>query len=124
VSTDPAPLRFLVADDTDDIRELMMRMVERLGHHADGVADGVETVAALSERSYDYLLLDLSMPNMSGEDVVRWLQENPERGEGLTVVVVTAWGGSRRAVLQELGVPHVLAKPLRVQQLRDLLEQR
>ena len=44
------------------------------------------------------------MPRMGGEDVVRWLNENPDRGVGLRVVVITAWAGERRAVLQELGV--------------------
>jgi len=36
-------------------------------------------------------------------------------------VVITAWAGERRAVLQELGVTKVLQKPLRTQQLRDLI---
>ena len=50
------------------------------------------------------MLLDLTMPRMSGEEVVRWLREHPDRGEGLDVVVVSAWAGEQRAVLQELGV--------------------
>ena len=118
----PDPLRFLVVDDTEDIRDLMSRMVVRLGHLADQAADGVEAVEALAQNSYDIMLLDLTMPRMSGEDVVRWLREHPDRGEGLDVVVVSAWAGEQRAVLQELGVTSVLPKPLRGQQLRDLIE--
>ena len=53
--------------------------------------------------------------------MVRWLNENPDHGDGLRVVVITAWAGERRAVLQELGVSTVLHKPLRTQQLRDLI---
>ena len=121
MTSSDAPLRFLVVDDTEDIRELLTRMVAREGHLADEAADGVEAVEALEREQYDVMLLDLSMPRMSGEDVVRWLQANPGRGEGLTVVVVTAWGGERRAVLQELGVEHVLPKPLRVSQLREIV---
>jgi CheY-like chemotaxis protein len=116
------PLRFLVVDDTEDIRDLMSRMVVRLGHLADQAADGVEAVEALQLKTYDVMLLDLTMPRMSGEDVVRWLREHPDRGEGLDVVVVSAWAGEQRAVLQELGVTTVLPKPLRGQQLRDLIE--
>ncbi|KRF02602.1 hypothetical protein ASG88_04295 [Nocardioides sp. Soil777] len=122
MSTQAAPLRFLVVDDTEDIRDLMSRMVVRLGHLADQAADGVEAVEALAQNSYDIMLLDLTMPRMSGEDVVRWLREHPDRGEGLDVVVVSAWAGEQRAVLQELGVTSVLPKPLRGQQLRDLIE--
>ena len=74
MSTQAAPLRFLVVDDTEDIRDLMSRMVVRLGHLADQAADGVEAVEALAQNSYDIMLLDLTMPRMSGEDVVRWLR--------------------------------------------------
>ena len=124
MSTEATPLRFLVVDDTEDIRDLMSRMVVRLGHLADQAADGVEAVEALTRHDYDIMLLDLTMPRMSGEDVVRWLRENPDRGVGLDVVIISAWAGEQRAVLQELGVTTVLPKPLRGQQLRDLIEEK
>lgn len=122
MSTEETPLRFLVVDDTEDIRDLMSRMVVRLGHLADQAADGVEAVEALAQNAYDIMLLDLTMPRMSGEEVVRWLREHPDRGHDLDVVVISAWAGEQRAVLQELGVTTVLPKPLRGQQLRDLIE--
>lgn len=118
------PLRFLVVDDTEDIRDLMSRMVVRLGHLADQAADGVEAVEALAANTYDIMLLDLTMPRMSGEEVVRWLREHPDRGVDLDVVVVSAWAGEQRAILQELGVTKVLQKPLRGQLLRDLIDEK
>ena len=121
MSTEANQLRFLIVDDTEDMRDLMARMVVRQGHLADEAVDGVEAVAALQEKSYDFMLLDLTMPRMSGEDVVRWLIKHPDRGVGLRIVVITAWAGERRGVLQELGVTTVLQKPLRTQQLRDLI---
>jgi CheY-like chemotaxis protein len=124
VTEQAEPLRFLVVDDTEDIRDLMARMVVRLGHLADQAADGVEAVEALATNSYDIMLLDLTMPRMSGEEVVRWLREHPDRGIDLDVVVVSAWAGEQRAVLQELGVTKVLQKPLRGQLLRDLIDEK
>ncbi|WP_300405231.1 response regulator [uncultured Nocardioides sp.] len=114
-------LRFLVVDDTDDIREVMARMVERQGHRADQAVDGVEAVEALQRGSYDLMLLDLSMPRMTGEEVVRWIQQHPEHATGLRVVVVSAWAGDKRPVLQELGITEVLPKPFRRQQLEQLI---
>jgi CheY-like chemotaxis protein len=114
-------LRFLVVDDTDELRELMARMVERAGHVADEAADGVEATLALSSQRYDVMLLDLSMPRMSGQDVVRWLHAHPDLAPGMRTVVVTAWGGESRGTLQELGVTEVLAKPFRLQQLMKLI---
>lgn len=114
-------LRFLIVDDTKDMRDVMVRMVERAGHLAEVAADGVEATVALSAHQYDVMLLDLLMPRMGGEDVVRWLHAHPDRAEGLRVVVVTAWAGDRRGTLQELGVTTVLAKPFRLQQMTDLI---
>lgn len=114
-------LRFLVVDDTADMRDVMTLMIERAGHTVDEAADGVEATVALSSQRYDVMLLDLSMPRMDGEDVVRWLRAHPDRAQGLRVVVVTAWAADRRGVLQELGIARVLAKPFRLQQMIDLI---
>lgn len=120
-ASDGVPLRFLVVDDSEDIRDLMSRMVEMLGHEAEEAADGVEAVEALQRSRYDIMLLDLSMPRMSGEEVVRWIREHPDRGEGMRIVVVSAWAGDQRPTLNELGVTEVLPKPFRRQHLVDLL---
>lgn len=117
----PERLRFLVVDDSEDIRDLMSRMITMLGHQVDQAADGVYAVEALAEASYDVMLLDLSMPRMTGADVVRWVREHPEHAEGLRIIVVSAWAGDQRPVLNELGVTDVLPKPFRKQQLLDLL---
>jgi CheY-like chemotaxis protein len=114
-------LRFLIVDDTEELREPMARMVVRAGHVAEEAADGIEATAALAAHRYDVMLLDLSMPRMSGEDVVRWLHANPDRADGMRTVVVTAWGGERRGTLQELGITTVLTKPFRLRQFLDLI---
>ena len=52
-------LRFLVVDDTEDMRDLMVRLIERSGHVAEEAADGIEATVALSAHRYDVMLLDL-----------------------------------------------------------------
>jgi CheY-like chemotaxis protein len=116
-------LRFLVVDDSEDIRDVLVRLVERLGHTARAASDGVEAVELLANDRFDVMLLDLTMPRMSGEDVVRWLKKHPGCGQGMRVVIVSAWAGERRAHLQELGVHAILSKPLRAHQLRDLINE-
>lgn len=111
-------LRFLVADDEEDIRYVLGHMVERMGHTADRARDGVEAVEALRAEKYDFLLLDLTMPRMSGEDVLRWLREHPEHAQDLRVVVVSA------RIMESIDQPDVhamLLKPVRAQQLRKLI---
>ncbi len=114
-------LHFLVVDDNEDIRDVFQRLVERAGHMVSTARDGQEAVEILPTESFDVMLLDLTMPRMNGVDVVRWLRAHPEVAPEMRVVVISAWAGEHRAVLQELGITTVMQKPLRIQQLTDLI---
>ncbi|MBS2936356.1 response regulator [Nocardioides sp. J2M5] len=114
-------LRFLVVDDNEDIRDVFSRLVERAGHAAATAEDGQAAVERLQVETFDVMLLDLTMPRMNGVEVVRWLREHPEVAPTMKVVVISAWAGEHRATLQELGVDNVMQKPLRIQQLTDLI---
>ena len=120
MSTD-RQLRFLVVDDNEDIRDVFCRLVERAGHDASTAYDGQDAVEILQRERFDVMLLDLTMPRMTGVEVVRWLRDRPDVAPELRIVVISAWAGENRAVLQELGITTVMQKPLRIQQLTDLI---
>jgi CheY-like chemotaxis protein len=123
VNTRKRQLRFLVVDDNEDIRDVFCRLVERAGHAASTASDGQEAVETLQGETFDVMLLDLTMPRMNGVDVVRWLRAHPDVAPDLKIVVISAWAGEHRAVLQELGIDSVMQKPLRIQQLTDLISE-
>lgn len=114
-------LRFLVVDDQEDIRVVFCRLIERAGHQTQTAADGQEAVETLQRETFDVMLLDLTMPRMDGVDVVRWMRDHPGVAPSTRVVVVSAWAAEELAALEELGVHTVLQKPLRLQQLNDLI---
>ena len=116
-------LRFLVVDDNEDIRDVFCRLIERAGHESFTAADGQEAVDLLQRESFDVMLLDLTMPRMNGVEVVRWMRTHPDVAPTMRVVVISAWAGEHRAVLQELGIENVMQKPLRIQQLTDLISE-
>ena len=119
--SDDRQLRFLVVDDNEDIRDVFCRLVERAGHVASTAYDGQDAVETLERERFDVMLLDLTMPRMTGVEVVRWLRDRPDVAPALRIVVISAWAGENRAVLQELGITTVMQKPLRIQQLTDLI---
>ena len=110
-----------MVDDNEDIRDVFCRLVERAGHEAATAYDGQDAVETLEREKFDVMLLDLTMPRMTGVEVVRWLRDRPDVAPDLRIVVISAWAGENRAVLQELGITTVMQKPLRIQQLTDLI---
>jgi CheY-like chemotaxis protein len=121
VSTGAQALTFLVVDDNQDIRDVFCRLVERAGHVASTAFDGQDAIEVIQRETFDVMLLDLTMPRMNGIDVVRWIHARPHVAPHMRIVVISAWTGEQRGLLQELGVDSVMQKPLRLHQLTDLI---
>jgi signal transduction histidine kinase/CheY-like chemotaxis protein/purine-cytosine permease-like protein len=68
-------LRVLIADDDTDHRDLVRDVLQPLGFAVTMVEDGPSCLAAVAAAPPDLLLLDISMPGMSGWDVARKLRE-------------------------------------------------
>ena len=87
----PGPARhasILVVDDDDDVRDLVVAMLEELGYRVTAAANGRIALDLLTRNSpYDLLLADVAMPGLSGVDVVHAAREH-----GLTPRVLFATG--------------------------------
>jgi two-component system, OmpR family, phosphate regulon response regulator PhoB len=79
----------LVADDDEDILALVRAVLERSGHEVVAVADGVEALASVRRRRPDLAVLDITMPNLGGLEVLRRLRAEAET-ERLPVVLLSA----------------------------------
>ena len=73
-SEPPAPAThasILVVDDDDDVRDLVVAMLEELGYRVTAAENGSVALELLSQNSpFDLLLADVAMPGLSGVDVV------------------------------------------------------
>jgi CheY-like chemotaxis protein len=79
----------LVVDDVDDARDLLARLFTRSGYRAVTAADGAAALEAVDAENPAIVLLDLTMPDMDGFEVLRRLRADP-RHRGLPVVLFTA----------------------------------
>ncbi len=102
--------RILVTDDEVGIREFLSDALELDDHDLGVAGSGEEAIAELKKRSYALLITDLSMPGMSGLDLLRWVRrEQPE----VEVIVLTAHGTVDNAVeAMKLGAFEFLQKPI------------
>jgi PAS domain S-box-containing protein len=105
----------LVIDDEDLVRDVVARMVQDLGYAALTAADGKTGLDLIDSKHVDAVLVDLTMPQMSGADVVAVLrQRRPE----LPVVVCSGYDRDSRGPVQ---ADAYLAKPFRIDALERTL---
>ncbi|TML94856.1 MAG: response regulator [Actinobacteria bacterium] len=79
----------LVADDEEDILTLVTTVLQNAGHQVVPVRDGAEALAAVRDRKPDLAVIDISMPEVDGLEVLRRLRADAETSE-LPVVLLSA----------------------------------
>lgn len=85
----------LVVDDEAKMRRLLEIMLTQLGYVVYQAADGQEALDFLSNQAVDLVVTDLRMPKIDGIELLRQLRE---RENGVSVIVVTAYGTVETAV--------------------------
>ena len=79
----------VVADDEEDILDLVTTIIERSGHEVLPVRDGAAALAAIRERRPDLVILDIAMPEVDGLEVLRRLRSDAQTSE-LPVLLLSA----------------------------------
>jgi CheY-like chemotaxis protein len=79
----------LVADDNADILGLVTAVLERSGYEVVTVSDGAQALASVEERKPDLAVLDITMPDIDGLEVLRRLRADT-RTSGLPVILLSA----------------------------------
>jgi DNA-binding response OmpR family regulator len=110
--------RILIAEDEPSISLMLTRIMQRAGLAVVTAADGAEALARVQDEEYDLLLLDLTMPRVSGYDVVHALRGSPRRPP---VIVLTANVREDGQHLDGTVVQCILRKPFDVAVLLELV---
>jgi len=113
--------RILVAEDDDDIRDLLVFKLSAAGHELTAVADGPSALV-VAEDPLDLVLLDVNMPGMSGYDVCRTLRG---RSATSTVPILLLTAKGQEADVQrgfDAGADDYIVKPFSPRELLSRVE--
>ncbi|MFO0682048.1 MAG: response regulator [Sandaracinus sp.] len=108
----------LVVDDDRDLATMMKRFIEHHGWRVVVVTDPRSAITRTIDANPGLVLVDLMMPYLDGEDLVRQLRGVLHR-ETPAVVLVSA-SHMRTEVQKRLGLPASLAKPFSMDDLLDV----
>src|SRR3982751_4602282 len=115
-------MSILVVDDEAPVRAVVMALLEDTQYDVIGAANGRDAVACLWRHPsrFQLVLLDVMMPYMSGWEVMRTMQTDPELAS-IPVVIMTAGANVRQQALDR-GAAGYLSKPLDFDQLLNIAE--
>ena len=116
-------MRALIVDDSRFMRAHLRQLLERLGVQCTEAVDGCEALEALraATAAFDFMLLDVNMPRMTGLECVKELRD-ARLGAEMKVMMVTT--ESDHAFIEsalEYGANEFLMKPFTVESLREKL---
>ena len=117
-------VRILLVDDFEPFRRVVVSILQKepgLQVIAEA-ADGAEAVQKAQELQPDFIVLDIGLPKLSGNEVCRRLR-GEDWGRRMAIIALTGWGQEQdRRRTTESGFDHHLVKPADPNALLQLLE--
>ena len=123
------PLRILLVDDNAINQKVAVRILQQIGYTPDVAGNGREALDLMDQKPFDFIFMDVMMPDMDGLEATRMLRKRQLAGghahyqPRIIVCAMTAhaMAGDREKCIAA-GMDDYLAKPVRPKDVRDMLE--
>ncbi|MDH3277649.1 MAG: response regulator [Nitrosopumilus sp.] len=116
-------MNILLIDDNQEITDLFETTLSASGHSCRVTNDGKEGLELIKKKESDIVLLDLAMPKLSGEDILKnLLKDGPIIDYNIYLVTASVVSEKEIKDFINSGVAGCLRKPLRLDDLLDTLQ--
>jgi len=117
----PKPIILLI-EDMDDNATLVLKVLEARGYEVLWANTGEKGLAMAAEHLPGLILLDLGLPDVDGQTLVRFFRNMPEIAD-VPIVVVTAWPEeTARAMTEAYGCDAIITKPVDIKLLTETVK--
>jgi PAS domain S-box-containing protein len=118
----PALHRVLIADDNHDTADSLAMYLRLRGHEVFTVYSGEEAINRFKSSDFDWIVMDIGMPNLNGYETARRIRSYPA-GRSIKLIALTGWGqDSDKQLAAAAGFNHHFTKPINPADLAELLE--
>ena len=114
--------RILLVEDNNDFGELLAKLLDRFRYDVIQAGSGVAAINQASEKHPDLILMDICLPDMTGDEITARLKSNPATRD-IPVIIITAFQErdvTNRAL--DAGAVEILQKPFSLTMLRGILD--
>ena len=116
----PKKNRVLVVDDEDALRDLLSAELKRVGYEVTSAGDGIEAIPLIQQYKFDAVLLDISMPNTGGIEVLKFIQQNSPTTKA---IMLTGFADLKHAMeSKQFGASDFITKPFSISDVKATLE--
>ncbi|TCS42410.1 sigma-54-dependent transcriptional regulator [Reinekea marinisedimentorum] len=114
-------MKILIVEDDINLREAVCDTLMLHDYQVEAAESGEEAVLKLKQQSFDFIVSDVSMPGMSGHDLLEFVRQNYPH---IPMLLATAYAAVDKAVeAMQKGAVDYLVKPFAPNQLIELIEQ-
>jgi two-component system CheB/CheR fusion protein len=111
----------VVVEDSEDSRELLCTVLTRAGFACSAADSGTAALELIEREQPGVAILDVGLPEMDGFEVARRIRDNPKHDD-MFLIALTGYGrASDREASRKAGFDEHLVKPVRIEQLLDVL---
>jgi len=112
--------KILIADDEEQILDVMKEVLEGAGHEVFGVVNGEEALKVLENWKFDLAFLDVMMPKLNGYQLAAKIHGLPHQPK---VIIVTARNFEKdENTIRRIGISAYLPKPFAKKDLLAIVE--
>jgi len=116
-------MNILGIDDNEDLLQLCDVALSSEGHEYTAIDNGKEGLQAIKDKKFDVVLLDLSMPDFSGVDVVDALvKEGIMDKQNIILFTASRFSEEEYVPLLEKGVHSIIKKPVDIDDLIETIQ--
>lgn len=116
-------MKLCIIDDNESITKMFSRLATMKGHEVTVINSGKNGLSVLENQIFDATILDVSMSEFSGIDVVDALNKSGRiKEQKIVILTASSSGDDVMNSLLEKGVKQCLKKPMQIHELLTVLE--
>lgn len=114
--------KILIVDDEKDVIGIISDILEYAKYEIIAATNGEEAIELAKQKRPDLILLDIMMPDISGEDVAEMLSDDPSTADIPIIFLTGILTKEEEASIRKTGAQSIIAKPCTANELIDKIE--
>ncbi|MCB1647781.1 MAG: response regulator, partial [Pseudomonadales bacterium] len=112
---------FLLAEDNLVNQKVAVGILRKLGITLDVVGNGKEAVELIQQRKYDYVFMDVQMPEIDGLEATQLIRQMDSIQQPYIIAMTANAMSEDRDLCLDVGMNDFIAKPLRLEDVHKAL---